>query len=119
MRTLLPATPNKNNSLIRFGLNTDDIHSTDKYALAKLGAANLLGNSKENVTQNNTTYAVVSDGVHNIGSQNGKENIAQSVENSRLPEYQALEKINKDELLEEVELNKKASVGWATCCPRI
>ncbi|MBQ9259414.1 MAG: hemagglutinin repeat-containing protein, partial [Neisseriaceae bacterium] len=101
------ATPNKNNLPIRFGLNTDDIHSTDKYALAKLGAANLLGNSKESESRSNTTYAVVSDGVHNIGSQSGKENIAKSVANSGLPEYQALEKINKDELLEEVELNKK------------
>ncbi|MBQ9724113.1 MAG: hemagglutinin repeat-containing protein [Neisseriaceae bacterium] len=101
------AAQNRNTSRIRFGLNTNDVHSTDKYAVGKLLLANVLGNTKDSESINHTTYAVVSDGNFNISSNNGKNNLAQSVANSGLPEYQTLEKIDRKAMLKDVELGKK------------
>lgn len=83
------------------------MHSADTYAVARLGLYNALNNTKESESRNNTTYAVVSDGNFNIGSNSGKENIAQAVENAKRPEYQALEQIDHKQMLEDVKRDRE------------
>ena len=97
------ANPNQaNQSPVKFGLDKDDIHSSDLYAAAKMGLANLASNSSQNENRQSTTYAVISDGNFNIGSQKGKENI-ESIKKSTEQEANKLEKIDYSQMQKEVE----------------
>ena len=97
------ANPNQTNqSPIKFGLDKDDIHSSDLYAAAKMGLANLASNSSQKENRQSTTYAVISDGNFNIGSQKGKENI-ESIKKSTKQEANKLEKIDYSQMQKEVE----------------
>ncbi|WP_118775263.1 hemagglutinin repeat-containing protein [Haemophilus haemolyticus] len=101
--TFEQANPNKaNQSPIKFGLDKDDIHSSDLYAAAKMGLANLASNSSQKENRQSTTYAVISDGNFNIGSQKGKENI-ESIKKSTKQEANKLEKIDYSQMQKEVE----------------
>ena len=97
------ANPNQTNqSPVKFGLDKDDIHSSDLYAAAKIGLANLASNSSQKENRQSTTYAVISDGNFNIGSQKGKENI-ESIKKSTKQEANKLEKIDYSQMQKEVE----------------
>ena len=97
------ANPNQaNQSPVKFGLDKDDIHSSDLYAAAKMGLANLASNSSQTENRQSTTYAVISDGNFNIGSQKGKENI-ESIKKSTEQEANKLEKIDYSQMQKEVE----------------
>ena len=97
------ANPNQaNQSPVKFGLDKDDIHSSDLYAAAKMGLANLASNSSQTENRQSTTYAVISDGNFNIGSQKGKENI-ESIKKSTEQEANKLEKIDYSQIQKEVE----------------
>ncbi len=97
------ANPNQaNQSPVKFGLDKDDIHSSDLYAAAKMGLANLASNSSQNENRQSMTYAVISDGNFNIGSQKGKENI-ESIKKSTEQEANKLEKIDYSQMQKEVE----------------
>ena len=97
------ANPNQTNqSPVKFGLDKDDIHSSDLYAAAKMGLANLASNSSQSENRQSTTYAVISDGNFNIGSQKGKENI-ESIKKSTKQEANKLEKIDYSQMQKEVE----------------
>ena len=97
------ANPNQaNQSPVKFGLDKDDIHSSDLYAVAKMGLANLASNSSQKENRQSTTYAVISDGNFNIGSQKGKENI-ESIKKSTKQEANKLEKIDYSQMQKEVE----------------
>ena len=97
------ANPNQaNQSPVKFGLDKDDIHSSDLYAAAKMGLANLASNSSQTENRQSTTYAVISDGNFNIGSQKGKENI-ESIKKSTKQEANKLEKIDYSQMQKEVE----------------
>ena len=97
------ANPNQTNqSPVKFGLDKDDIHSSDLYAAAKMGLANLASNSSQKENRQSTTYAVISDGNFNIGSQKGKENI-ESIKKSTKQEANKLEKIDYSQMQKEVE----------------
>ena len=97
------ANPNQaNQSPVKFGLDKDDIHSSDLYAVAKMGLANLASNSSQSENRQSTTYAVISDGNFNIGSQKGKENI-ESIKKSTEQEANKLEKIDYSQMQKEVE----------------
>ena len=97
------ANPNQaNQSAVKFGLDKDDIHSSDLYAAAKMGLANLASNSSQKENRQSTTYAVISDGNFNIGSQKGKENI-ESIKKSTKQEANKLEKIDYSQMQKEVE----------------
>jgi len=91
-----------NQSPVKFGLDKDDIHSSDLYAVAKMGLANLASNSSQSENRQSTTYAVISDGNFNIGSQKGKENI-ESIKKSTKQEANKLEKIDYSQMQKEVE----------------
>ncbi|PRJ56583.1 hypothetical protein BV097_01294 [Haemophilus influenzae] len=95
-------TNQANQSPIKFGLDKDDIHSSDLYAAAKMGLANLASNSSQKENRQSTTYAVISDGNFNIGSQKGKENI-ESIKKSTKQEANKLEKIDYSQMQKEVE----------------
>ena len=97
------ANPNQaNQSPVKFGLDKDDIHSSDLYAAAKMGLANLASNSSQKENRQSTTYAVISEGNFNIGSQKGKENI-ESIKKSTKQETNKLEKIDYSQMQKEVE----------------
>ena len=97
------ANPNQTNqSPVKFGLDKDDVHSSDLYAAAKMGLANLASNSSQKENRQSTTYAVISDGNFNIGSQKGKENI-ESIKKSTKQEANKLEKIDYSQMQKEVE----------------
>ena len=91
-----------NQSPVKFGLDKDDVHSSDLYAAAKMGLANLASNSSQKENRQSTTYAVISDGNFNIGSQKGKENI-ESIKKSTKQEANKLEKIDYSQMQKEVE----------------
>lgn len=82
------ANPNRNDNPVKFGVGTDDIHSNDLYAASKILANNLLGNSKEKRSERGYSRAVISDGVFEVGSAEGKQNIA-SISKFNLEDYQA------------------------------
>ena len=101
--TFEQANPNKaNQSLVKFGLGTDDVHSTDLYAAAKIGLANLASNSSQSENNQSTTNAVISDGNFNIASIQGKQNI-ETIKKSTEQEVNKLEKVDHAELQKEVE----------------
>ena len=53
--TFEQANPNKANQLpVKFGLGTNDVHSTDLYAAAKIGLANLASNSSQSENNQST-----------------------------------------------------------------
>ena len=101
--TFEQANPNKaNQSPVKFGLGTNDVHSTDLYAAAKIGLANLASNSSQSENNQSTTNAVISDGNFNIASMQGKQNI-ETIKKSTEQEVNKLEKVDHAELQKEVE----------------
>ncbi|TPH20553.1 filamentous hemagglutinin N-terminal domain-containing protein [Haemophilus haemolyticus] len=101
--TFEQANPNKANQLpVKFGLGTDDVHSTDLYAAAKIGLANLASNSSQSENNQSTTNAVISDGNFNIASMQGKQNI-ETIKKSTEQDANKLEKVDHAELQKEVE----------------
>ena len=101
--TFEQANPNKaNQSPVKFGLGTNDVHSTDLYAAAKIGLANLASNSSQSENNQSTTNAVISDGNFNIASIQGKQNI-ETIKKSTEQEVNKLEKVDHAELQKEVE----------------
>ncbi|TGZ98125.1 filamentous hemagglutinin, partial [Rodentibacter pneumotropicus] len=111
--TFEQANPNKaNESPVKFGLGTDDIHSTDFYAAAKIGLANLAGNSKQSENRQSTTYSVISEGNFNIGSDKGKENI-ESIKKSTEQESNKLERVDYAKMQKEVEQDVETIQGFA------
>ena len=101
--TFEQANPNKANQLpVKFGLGTDDVHSTDLYAAAKIGLANLASNSSQSENNQSTTNAVISDGNFNIASMQGKQNI-ETIKKSTEQDANKLEKMDHAELQKEVE----------------
>ena len=101
--TFEQANPNKANQLpVKFGLGTNDVHSTDLYAAAKIGLANLASNSSQSENNQSTTNAVISDGNFNIASIQGKQNI-ETIKKSTEQEVNKLEKVDHAELQKEVE----------------
>ena len=101
--TFEQANPNKaNQSLVKFGLGTNDVHSTDLYAAAKIGLANLASNSSQSENNQSTTNAVISDGNFNIASTQGKQNI-ETIKKSTEQEVNKLEKVDHAKMQKEVE----------------
>ena len=101
--TFEQANPNKANQLpVKFGLGTNDVHSTDLYAAAKIGLANLASNSSQSENNQSTTNAVISDGNFNIASMQGKQNI-ETIKKSTEQNANKLEKVDHAELQKEVE----------------
>ena len=101
--TFEQANPNKaNQSLVKFGLGTDDVHSTDLYAAAKIGLANLASNRSQSENNQSTTNAVISDGNFNIASTQGKQNI-ETIKKSTEQEVNKLEKVDHAKMQKEVE----------------
>ena len=118
--TFEQANPNKaNQSLVKFGLGTDDVHSTDLYAAAKIGLANLASNSSQSENNQSTTNAVISDGNFNIASMQGKQNI-ETIKKSTEQDANKLEKADHAKMQKEVEQdvatiqNFAQNVGGAT-----
>ena len=101
--TFEQANPNKANQLpVKFGLGTDDVHSTDLYAAAKIGLANLASNSSQSENNQSTTNAVISDGNFNIASMQGKQNI-ETIKKSTEQDANKLEKVDHAKMQKEVE----------------
>ena len=101
--TFEQANPNKANQLpVKFGLGTDDVHSTDLYAAAKIGLANLASNSSQSENNQSTTNAVISDGNFNIASMQGKQNI-ETIKKSTEQDANKLEKADHAKMQKEVE----------------
>ena len=101
--TFEQANPNKaNQSPVKFGLGTNDVHSTDLYAAAKIGLANLASNSSQSENNQSTTNAVISDGNFNIASMQGKQNI-ETIKKSTEQEVNKLEKVDHAKMQKEVE----------------
>ena len=101
--TFEQANPNKaNQSPVKFGLGTNDVHSTDLYAAAKIGLANLASNSSQSENNQSTTNAVISDGNFNIASIQGKQNI-ETIKKSTEQEVNKLEKVDHAKMQKEVE----------------
>ena len=101
--TFEQANPNKaNQSLVKFGLGTNDVHSTDLYAAAKIGLANLASNSSQSENNQSTTNAVISDGNFNIASMQGKQNI-ETIKKSTEQDANKLEKVDHAKMQKEVE----------------
>ena len=101
--TFEQANPNKANQLpVKFGLGTNDVHSTDLYAAAKIGLANLASNRSQSENNQSTTNAVISDGNFNIASTQGKQNI-ETIKKSTEQEVNKLEKVDHAKMQKEVE----------------
>ena len=101
--TFEQANPNKaNQSLVKFGLGTDDVHSTDLYAAAKIGLANLASNRSQSENNQSITNAVISDGNFNIASIQGKQNI-ETIKKSTEQDANKLEKADHAKMQKEVE----------------
>ena len=101
--TFEQANPNKANQLpVKFGLGTNDVHSTDLYAAAKIGLANLASNSSQSENNQSTTNAVISDGNFNIASMQGKQNI-ETIKKSTEQDASKLEKVDHAKMQKEVE----------------
>ena len=101
--TFEQANPNKaNQSPVKFGLGTNDVHSTDLYAAAKIGLANLASNSSQSENNQSTTNAVISDGNFNIASMQGKQNI-ETIKKSTEQDANKLEKVDHAKMQKEVE----------------
>ena len=101
--TFEQANPNKANQLpVKFGLGTNDVHSTDLYAAAKIGLANLASNSSQSENNQSTTNAVISDGNFNIASMQGKQNI-ETIKKSTEQDANKLEKADHAKMQKEVE----------------
>ena len=101
--TFEQANPNNaNQSLVKFGLGTNDVHSTDLYAAAKIGLANLASNSSQSENNQSTTNAVISDGNFNIASMQGKQNI-ETIKKSTEQDANKLEKVDHAKMQKEVE----------------
>ncbi|HEZ7790783.1 TPA: hemagglutinin repeat-containing protein [Neisseria meningitidis] len=104
--TFKEANLNQNNAGgLKFGLKQNDIHSNDKYALAKMGLGNLLGNAKESESRQSITRSVISEGDWQIASAQGRKNIA-GIEKGTSSAHKALAKADREGLLKEVELNR-------------
>lgn len=104
--TFKEANLNQNNAGgLKFGLKQNDIHSNDKYALAKMGLGNLLGNAKESESRQSLTRSVISEGDWQIASAQGRKNIA-GIEKGTSSAHKALAKADREGLLKEVELNR-------------
>ena len=101
--TFEQANPNKANQLpVKFGLGTNDVHSTDLYAAAKIGLANLASNSSQSENNQSITNAVISDGNFNIASIQGKQNI-ETIKKSTEQDANKLEKADHAKMQKEVE----------------
>ena len=101
--TFEQANPNKANQLpVKFGLGTNDVHSTDLYAAAKIGLANLASYSSQSENNQSITNAVISDGNFNIASIQGKQNI-ETIKKSTEQDANKLEKADHAKMQKEVE----------------
>lgn len=104
--TFKEANLNQNNAGgLKFGLKQNDIHSNDKYALAKMGLGNLLGNAGESESRQSLTRSIISEGDWQIASAQGRQNIA-GIEKGTSSAHKALAKADREGLLKEVELNR-------------
>ena len=110
--TFEQASPNKIGEF-GVGLNEHDVHSTDKYALAKLALVNGLANASESESASSTTHSVVSEGQFTIRSQSGQQAI-QAVKKSTEEERKALDRPNHNALKEEVELAQSVTREFLT-----
>jgi len=79
-----------------------DVHSTDLYAAAKIGLANLASNSSQSENNQSITNAVISDGNFNIASIQGKQNI-ETIKKSTEQDANKLEKADHAKMQKEVE----------------
>ncbi len=98
--TFEQANPNQaNRSPIQFGLGENDVHSADFYAISKIGAVNLLSNTKKSENASSTTSSVISNGRFTIQDSEGQENINRITKSTTeqthhldKPDYQSLQK---------------------------
>ncbi|WP_231882691.1 hemagglutinin repeat-containing protein [Bibersteinia trehalosi] len=101
--TFEQANPNQaNSSPIKFGLGENDVHSADFYALAKIGAVNLLSNTKKSENASSITSSVISDGIFNIQDVEGQENLDR-ITKSKVEQTNHLDKPDYQSLRKEVE----------------
>ncbi|WP_324681468.1 two-partner secretion domain-containing protein [Bibersteinia trehalosi] len=101
--TFEQANPNQaNSSPIKFGLGENDVHSADFYALAKIGAVNLLSNTKKSENASSITSSVISDGIFNIQDVEGQENLDR-ITKSTVEQTNHLDKPDYQSLRKEVE----------------
>ena len=85
------ANPNKDNSFVKFGINNGDTHSSDRYAASKILGSNLLGLGREKRNERGYSRAVISDGIFEVGSAEGRQNLA-TISKFNLDDYQAAHK---------------------------
>ncbi|MEG9475375.1 hemagglutinin repeat-containing protein [Mannheimia indoligenes] len=101
--TFEQANPNQaNSSPIKFGLGENDVHSADFYALAKIGAVNLVSNTKRSESASSITSSVISDGIFNIRDVEGQENLNR-ITKSTVEQKNHLDKPDYQSLRKEVE----------------
>ena len=112
--TFTKANPNQHNSSpVKFGLTLGDVHSTDAYALAKLGLVNYLSGSKASESRGNLTPAVISEGVFDISSTSGKTAVAQIAKATQSP-HQVLSQADYEKLAKKVEISSEFKQAFLT-----
>ncbi|OOF78827.1 hemagglutinin repeat-containing protein [Rodentibacter caecimuris] len=111
--TFEQANPNKvNQRPVQFGLGGNDVHSADLYAIAKLGLANLASNSSRKEHRESTTESVISDGIFNIGSEQGKQAITE-IKKSTSEATNKLDNIDYSQIQKEVEQDVETIQSFA------
>ena len=112
--TFTKANPNQHNSSpVKFGLTLGDVHSTDAYALAKLGLVNYLSGSKASESRGNLTPAVISEGVFDISSTSGKTAVEQIAKATQSP-HQVLSQADYEKLAKKVEISSEFKQTFLT-----
>ena len=112
--TFTKANPNQHNSSpVKFGLTLGDVHSTDAYALAKLGLVNYLSGSKASESRGNLTPAVISEGVFDISSASGKTAVEQIAKATQSP-HQVLSQADYEKLAKKVEISSEFKQTFLT-----
>ncbi|OOS02142.1 hypothetical protein B0186_00590 [Canicola haemoglobinophilus] len=101
--TFEKANPNQaNRSPVQFGLGTNDVHSADFYALAKIGVTNLLSNTKKSENDVSITSSLISEGKFTIKDPESLENTYR-INKSTKEQNNSLEKTDYHGLQKEVE----------------
>ncbi|WP_235444348.1 two-partner secretion domain-containing protein [Gallibacterium anatis] len=112
--TFNQANPNKKNSSpIAFGIGEKDVHSTDLYAVSKIGLTNLLGNTKKSESDSSVTTSVISEGKFTISDQQGQENIKRVTKNV-IEQTNSLKQKDYQALQKEVETDSAIKKGFLT-----
>ncbi|SUB33143.1 Uncharacterised protein [[Pasteurella] mairii] len=108
------ANPNKQHSSpIKFGLGENDVHSTDFYALAKIGAVNLLSNESKSESSSSITSSIISEGNFNIQDKDGQNNINR-IKKGTIEETNSLEQKDYQSLQKEVEIDSSIKKAFYT-----